>query len=73
MKPGGRAARSVGMNEHEIDDRDLGPDDPAGPASVQRIDAALCPECQGVGASPAGETCPVCDGTGRATARTGGG
>lgn len=73
MKPGAGAARSVAMNEHEIDDRDLGPGDPADPAAPERIDAALCPECQGVGATPDGETCPVCNGAGRATGRTGGG
>ncbi len=73
MKPGRRAGRSVAMNEHEIDDRDLGPAGPADPASLQRIDAALCPECLGVGAAPDGETCPVCEGSGRATGRTGGG
>ena len=73
MKPGRRAGRSVAMNEHDIDDRDLRPDDPADPGSLQRIDAALCPECQGVGVNPAGEACPVCAGTGRATGRTGGG
>lgn len=61
------------MNEHDIDDRALTPQDPSDPASAQHHDAALCPECEGVGALPDGETCPVCDGTGKATGRTGGG
>jgi hypothetical protein len=61
------------MKENEIDDRDLGPDDPADPAARQHVDANLCPECRGVGALLSGETCPVCDGTGRSNARSGGG
>lgn len=61
------------MKETEIDDRDLTPDDPADPASRQHHDATLCAECEGVGTLPSGETCPVCDGTGKANARTGGG
>ena len=61
------------MNEHEIDDRGLSPADPADPAASQHVDASLCPECQGLGAGPGGETCPVCEGGGRATGRTGGG
>ena len=73
MKPERRRAVPPGMKEHEIDDRDLSPADPADPASLQRVDAVRCPECQGVGATPEGETCPVCEGTGRATGRTGGG
>jgi RecJ-like exonuclease len=73
MKPGGATDRSAWMKEHEIDDRDLAADDPADPASLQHVDAILCPECRGAGATSEGETCPVCDGTGRATGRTGGG
>jgi len=61
------------MNEHDIDDRDLTPADPGDPASAQHVDATICPECQGVGALPSGETCPVCEGGGKATARTGAG
>ncbi len=59
------------MNEHDIDDRGLAAD--PDPAVAQHIDAAACPECKGLGVRPSGETCPVCDGTGKATARTGGG
>ena len=65
--------RLTDMKDHEIEDRDLTPSDPADPASAQHADATLCPECQGVGALPTGETCPVCEGTGKATGRTGGG
>jgi RecJ-like exonuclease len=61
------------MNPGEIDDRGLKPQDPADPAIGDRIDAALCAECQGAAALPSGETCPVCEGTGRASNRTGGG
>lgn len=61
------------MNEHDIDDHGLTPQDPADPAAAQHHDATLCPECEGVGSLPDGETCPVCEGTGKATGRTGGG
>ena len=61
------------MNEHDIDDRGMTPQDPADPASPQSHDATLCPECEGVGTLSDGETCPVCEGTGKATGRTGGG
>ena len=61
------------MNEHDIDDRDLTPSDPADRASLQHPDPALCPECLGAGAVASGATCPVCEGTGKATNRTGGG
>lgn len=61
------------MNENEIDDHGLTPIDPADPAAPGAPDAVLCPECQGVGVLGSGETCPVCAGTGKATARTGGG
>ena len=61
------------MNETEIDDRGLGPQDPVDPAAAQHHDAALCPECEGSGVLASGETCPVCGGTGRAVGRTGGG
>jgi RecJ-like exonuclease len=61
------------MNEADIDDRGLAASDPADPADPQPPDANLCAECQGVGALTSGETCPVCLGTGRANARTGGG
>ncbi len=61
------------MREHEIDDQDLTPGDPGDPARPDALDPSLCPECQGLGTRPDGETCPVCDGTGQATARTGGG
>jgi Archaea-specific RecJ-like exonuclease, contains DnaJ-type Zn finger domain len=73
MKPEPRPARSALMNEHEIDDRDLTPSNPSDPASLQHPDATLCPECLGAGVVSSGETCPVCEGTGRATYRTGGG
>ena len=61
------------MNETEIDDRGLGPQDPVDPAAAQHHDASLCPECEGAGALPSGETCPVCEGTGRAVGRASGG
>ncbi len=61
------------MKPNEIDDRGLTPGDPADPASIQRPDAVLCPECQGAGVSPTGEACPMCDGTGKASSRIGGG
>jgi len=48
------------MKEHEIDDRDLTRSRPTDPASLQGLDPVLCPECQGVGATATGETCPVC-------------
>ncbi len=60
------------MKEHDIDDRDMGAD-PLDPARAPHGDAVLCPECAGQGALPDGETCPVCEGTGKATARQGGG
>lgn len=63
----------MAMKPPEIDDRDLTPSDPADPASLQHADPTLCPECQGTGLAPDGGTCSVCDGTGKATARTGGG
>jgi len=61
------------MNPHDIDDRDLTPSSPVDPASLQHSDPTLCPECQGAAVSTSGETCPVCEGTGKATGRTGGG
>lgn len=61
------------MNESDIDDRGLTPEDPSDPAALQHPDATLCPECQGQGALSSGETCPVCQGTGKAIGRTGGG
>jgi len=61
------------MNEHDIDDRDLTPSDPADRASLQHPDPTLCPECLGAGELTSGETCPVCEGTGKATGRIGGG
>lgn len=73
MKPGRFRAVQSGMKETEIDDRDLTPSDPTDPASLQHVDATLCPECQGAAVLPTGETCPVCEGTGKAVGRTGGG
>lgn len=73
MKPGPFRAVAPCMKETEIDDSDLTPSDPADPASLQHVDAALCPECQGSAVLPTGETCPVCEGTGKAVGRTGGG
>lgn len=61
------------MNEHDIDDHGLTPQDPVDPALAQHHDATLCPECEGLGVRGDGETCPVCLGTGKATGRTGGG
>ncbi len=73
MKPEGRRAVPPCMNPHDIDDRDLTPSNPVDPASLQHPDPTLCPECQGAGVSATGETCAVCEGTGKATGRTGGG
>lgn len=73
MKPARSRPVAAGMNEHEIDDQDLTPSSPVDPASLQQPDPSLCLECQGVGAVASGETCPVCEGTGKATGRTGGG
>lgn len=61
------------MSETDIDDRGLTAQDPADPATDRRPDATLCPECQGLGALASGETCPVCEGSGKAVGRTGGG
>ena len=73
MKPDGRRPVLTGMNPYDIDDRDLTPSSPEDPASLQNPDPTLCPECQGAGASTSGETCTVCEGSGKATGRTGGG
>lgn len=73
MKPTRAAAVDVAMKEHEIDDRDLTRSGPTDPASLQQPNPVLCPECQGAGTISTGETCPVCEGTGKATGRTGGG
>lgn len=73
MKPARPAAVGLRMKEHEIDDRDLTGSGPTDPASLLQTDPVLCPECQGAGATSTGETCPVCEGTGKATRRTGGG
>lgn len=73
LKPGRVEAVHAGMKEHEIDDRDLTRSRPTDPASLEHPDPILCPECQGAGAVATGETCPVCEGTGKATGRTGGG
>ena len=61
------------MQGHDIDDSDLTPRDPVDQASLQNPDPTLCPECLGAGVAASGETCPVCEGTGQATYRTGGG
>lgn len=58
------------MKDHLIDDHDLNPVPDDAP---EALDAALCPECEGVGTLASGETCPVCEGTGKPTGRTGGG
>ena len=73
MKPARVRTVDACMKEHEIDDRDLTRSRPTDPASLQGLDPVLCPECQGAGAISTGETCPVCEGTGKATGRTGGG
>lgn len=64
---------SPSIDPTEIDDRDLGPVDPTDPASLQRLDATLCAECQGTGGLASGEVCPVCEGTGKALGHAGGG
>lgn len=61
------------MNEHDIDDRGLTPSNPDEPASPGQPDPVVCPECLGSGALASGETCPVCDGSGKASGRIGGG
>ena len=61
------------MSESDIDDHGLAPRDPADPAAPEALDATRCVECEGVGTLPSGETCPMCEGSGRANARTGGG
>lgn len=66
-------ARSSRMKEHEIDDHGLTPSDPADPTGGQPIDPTVCAECQGLGSTATGEVCPVCEGTGKASGRTGGG
>ena len=73
MKPAGAADVDGTMREHEIDDRDLTRSGPTDPASLQQPNPVLCPECRDEGAIPTGGTCPVCEGTGKATGRTGGG
>ena len=73
MKPASVGAVVAHMKEHEIDDRDLTRSRPTDPASLQQPNPVLCPECQGAGATATGETCPVCEGMGKATGRTGGG
>lgn len=60
------------MKEHEIDDSRLGgEDEPESGAPV--VEPGNCPECFGSGITPAGEVCPLCQGTGKANARVGGG
>jgi len=73
MKPDGRRTVADGMNPHDIDDRDLTPSSPVDPASLQHPDPTLCPECQGAGSAASGEICAVCEGSGKAIGRTGGG
>lgn len=58
------------MKEGEIDDRGLAPKDPAAEPGAGDAD---CPECAGVGTLPDGQVCPLCEGSGRANARVGGG
>jgi len=61
------------MREHEIDDRGLSPERQAGPGAPKSLEG-VCPECDGLGVSQTGETCPMCEGTGRAdNYRVGGG
>ena len=57
---------SPSIDPTEIDDRDLGPEDPSDPASFQHLDATLCPECQGTGALAYGEISLVCEVTSKA-------
>ena len=60
------------MKEHEIDDRGLNPPAEAEP-SAQHVEPGVCPECLGAGVTGDGEVCPLCQGTGRANNRVGGG
>jgi len=59
------------MKEHEIDDSRLGGEDP--PESMPVVEPGVCPECSGAGVTASGDVCPLCEGTGRANARVGGG
>jgi len=60
------------VREHEIDDHALtGEDQPA--AGAPAVEPGVCPECFGAGQTASGEVCPLCQGTGRANARVGGG
>ncbi len=60
------------MKERDIDDRDLGGPDPA-EATPPTVEPGNCPECFGAGTTLSGDVCPLCQGTGRANARVGGG
>ena len=60
------------MEEHDIDDRALTPED-LGDEAGRSVAAGACPECLGAGVLPDGEECPVCEGTGKANGRVGGG
>ncbi len=60
------------MKEHEIDDRGLGPEEEQAPDQPV-IEPGVCPECAGAGVTLTGEVCPMCEGTGRANNRVGGG
>jgi hypothetical protein len=61
------------MKPTDIDDRGLSPDGPDGPDPSAAAETLVCPECQGAGSTPVGEACPMCEGTGRAGGRVGGG
>lgn len=73
MKPAGAPAVDARMRDLEIDDHDLTGSSPTDPASLQQPNPVLCPQCQGAGTISTGETCPVCEGTGKGAGRTVGG
>ena len=73
MKPAGAPAVDARMRDLEIDDHDLTGSSPTDPASLQQPNPVLCPQCQGAGTISTGETCRVCEGTGKAAGRTAGG
>jgi hypothetical protein len=59
------------MREIDIDDHGLNRDDepePGTPGAGKK----LCPDCNGTGVTPTGETCSTCDGAGQEIESIGG-